>query len=907
MDRRSFLKQTGIVVGLAAVPTVKAATTGIAIVVDPQDRIASAAAPSWAVRELQSAFSAQGITAKLYPSLGAAPASDTHIVVAGVAQPTARQILSATNTSVPNGAEGLVLAQGHVSGRSALLAGGTDELGLVYAALELADRVQHGTPLTVNAPIVEKRANVVRSCARCFVSDVEDKSWFYDRAMWTDYLTMLAANRFNRFNLTLGIGYNFPREVSDSYFYFPYPFLLEVPGYNVKAVGLPDAERDRNLQMLKFIGEQTALRGLQFNLGLWSHAYEYNPNTNYKISGLTPETHAAYCRDALGLVLKECPSITGLSFRQHMESGIPDGRFDFWETLFEGIKNAGRTINIDLHAKGTTPKHIAIARATGMPVSMAPKFWAEHMGMAYHQAAIREMEFEPRKGSLTFQRNFLRYGYGDYLKETRDYGIIHRIWPGTQRHLMWGDPTLAAGYGQAFSFAGSLGFEWFEPLSFKGRMGSGIAGGRIALADKSLEPKFDWQKYEYTYRVWGRLTYNPESDPDGHRRYLRQHFQAAAQPLETSLGHASRILPVITTAHGPSGANNSYWPEMYMNMPIVDAAIAHPYNDTPQPKVFGNVSPFDPQLFSTSNECAAVLLKGEPSVKYTPLDVAQWLEDCATTATQNQTTAAAKAPNKNAPEFRRMAADIQIMSGTGKFFAYRFRSAVLWALYQSSGDKTALTEALKAYRTARDAWVAMSPTAKAVYIADITYGKNANARGNWADRITGIDADLAAMEKETQNPTVTPATAADPAAVRQAIAAVLSPPKRLKVNANHKPVERFDPGKPIEVSIAFASGNADRKVMLLYRQTDQSQRWRSAEMQARGNTFRGEVPGDYTQSPYPIQYYFEVHEPGGATIFPGFAAELSNQPYLLARSSQARQQDEQISKGSVASAQKSTE
>src|SRR5581483_9522092 len=134
------------------------------------------------------------------------------------------------------------------------------------------------------------------------------------------------------------------------------------------------------------------------------------------------------------------------------------------------------------------------------------------------------------------------------------------IWPGTQRHLLWGDPAMAAGYGRAFSFAGSLGFELLEPLSFKGRMGSGIAGGRIALADGSLEPKFDWQKYEYQYRVWGRLTYNPESDPDAYRRLLRHQFRDASQPVEASLGHASQILPVITTAHGPSASNNSYWP-----------------------------------------------------------------------------------------------------------------------------------------------------------------------------------------------------------------------------------------------------------------------------------------------------------------------------------------------------------
>jgi hypothetical protein len=81
-------------------------------------------------------------------------------------------------------------------------------------------------------------------------------------------------------------------------------------------------------------------------------------------------------------------------------------------------------------------------------------------------------------------------------------GIIHRIWPGTQRHLLWADPAIGAGYGRAFSLSGSFGVELFEPLSFKGRMGSGMPGGRNAYLDKSLDPKYDWEKFSYDYRLW---------------------------------------------------------------------------------------------------------------------------------------------------------------------------------------------------------------------------------------------------------------------------------------------------------------------------------------------------------------------------------------------------------------------
>src|SRR5204863_8416757 len=96
-------------------------------------------------------------------------------------------------------------------------------------------------------------------------------------------------------------------------------------------------------------------------------------------------------------------------------------------------------------------------------------------------------------------------------------------------------------------------------------------------AERSLAPRLDWQKYEYNYRLWGRLLYDPNADPDGWRRYLRHQFQINAPTIEAALANASRILPIVTTAHLPSGANNSYWPEMYTNQAIADANLPHPY------------------------------------------------------------------------------------------------------------------------------------------------------------------------------------------------------------------------------------------------------------------------------------------------------------------------------------------
>lgn len=654
-------------------------------------------------------------------------------------------------------------------------------------------------------------ARPIRSVQRLFCSDVEDKPWFNDREMWPRYLDMLAENRFTRFNLSFGIGYDFLREVTDAYFLFTYPFLLDVPGYKVRAANLADAERDRNLEMLRFISEQSASRGLEFQLGLWMHGYvwENSPKPNYTIEGLTAESHGPYCRDALTMLLKACPKVTGVNLRIHGESGVNEGSYEFWKTVFDGVKLAGRRLEMDLHAKGIDQRMIDLALATGNPVKISPKFWAEHLGLPYHQADIRPNEIpvagRQDRGLMAMSagsRSFTRYGYADLFREDRKYGILWRIWPGTQRLLVWDDPAFAAAYHRAFEFCGSAGFEWMEPLSFKGRRGSGLKGNRTGLVKG---PRWDWEHYRSSYAAWGK----------------------AAGKVNVS----SRILPLITTAHCPSAANNNYWPEMYTNQPIT-APGRDQYSDTPSPKTFGNASPLDPQLFARVNEFPA------PNGKYSAIEVAQWLEDFA-----------AKAQPMEA--------------GIGRFFAAKFRAGVLYHVFETTGDRAALEAAVKCYRAARASWAELAEKAKGVYVADVTVGEHRWLRGHWIDRLPAIDADIAAMEAKLAGATANGKAAA-------LIGEATGRPRRVELPVKHTPPARFEPKQPLTLRAA-----CDAPGRLWYRHVNQAERWISLELKEGAAT----IPGTYTDTPYPLQYYFEF----GKFIYPGLGPELTSQPYFVVR------------------------
>jgi hypothetical protein len=55
----------------------------------------------------------------------------------------------------------------------------------------------------------------------------------------------------------------------------------------------------------------------------------------------------------------------------------------------------------------------------------------------------------------------------------------------------------------------------------------------------------------------------------------------------------------------------------------------------------------------------------------------------------------------------------------------------------------------------------------------------------------------------------------------------------------------------------------------------------SAEMNHNAGRYTGTIPAEYTQSEYPLQYYFELQDrKGAAWMHPGFNKTFSNQPYF---------------------------
>ena len=887
-SRRAFLKLSAAVAAASSAKLAQAAHASGHIAINTDNSALVRTEPvQYALGVLREAITAAHLTDDR-------SAAALHI---DIAVPESLLAKPFTLASAVTHAETVALIPGTHMGTPAILVTGVDARGIVYGLLELADRVRSSpSPLSalhLAGPLIETTPNKVRSVSRGFCSDIEDKPWYYDRAFWTSYLDTLIAARFNRFALTFGLGYDFPRGVTGDYLHFPYPYLVEVPGYEQVHVepALQPGERQRNLEALQFIAAETARRGLEFQLGIWTHAYQWtdSPNSDHRIVGLTPQTHAAYCRDALALLLNACPQITGLTMRIHGESGIPEGSYSFWKTLWEATSTARtpegkpRMIELDLHAKGLDSETVAVARRTGMPVKAGAKFWAEHCGVGYHQADIRATEY-PREGVTgTFAvsngaRNFTRYGYGDFYQKDFGLELLYRVWPGTQRHLLWADPALASGYGRSANFCGAAGMEIMEPLFFKGREGSGHPGGRDSYVQRSLDADLESAKFVLTYMTWGRYLYNPDTDTSFYHRTLARQFGPAGPAIETALAASSRILPLVTTVWLPSASNHEFWPEMLTSVQILPYTKKPLYGDNPAPHNVSAISPLDPQLFITIDQHAENLVSSKPDARYNTSDVIGWLEALVTTSNDALARAhAAVGAKTRTREFRRAEEDILILNGLGSFYAGLFRAGLLYSIHEKSGDTAAARESLTAYRKARQSWADFSARAKSIYAADVSYGGPAFRRGHWADRLPAIDTDLAALEQNLASAPANTAPRAD--GLRRAADALRRavPAPRLTVDAHHTPADLFHPGSDLVLSISTPSTVTD--AVLWYRHVNHGERWRSVSMQHAADSHSAAIPADYTNSPYPLQYYFELRTASAATLHPPFNSTWSNQPY----------------------------
>jgi hypothetical protein len=93
----------------------------------------------------------------------------------------------------------------------------------------------------------------------------------------------------------------------------------------------------------------------------------------------------------------------------------------------------------------------------------------------------------------------------------------------------------------------------------------------------------------------------------------------------------------------------------------------------------------------------------------------------------------------------------------------------------------------------------------------------------------------------------------------------------------HTPPATFRPGAVLPLTQHVAAGP---QVTLRYRHVNQAEPYEELAMTRVQDGWTGEIPASYTDSPYDLQYFFDIHAGGAdAWLYPGFDEDLANRPY----------------------------
>src|SRR5262249_17636618 len=261
MRKDTRLRWAGLLVALGiawtlGTPAIRAEEPLVSVVAETTPGTAAA----HGLEKLIAALQAKGVSCERSPSLDRARGK--FLVAAGLAggDGPASRLLKEGNQPLPEGPEALVIRRTQWKGKSVWVIVGADDRGLMYAELDVADRIgwggDPGTPLSEGRDTVEKPAVAGRGLSMYTLNRAYWESRFHDQDYWAGYLDLLARNRFN--SVVVVFGYE------NGGFLAPcYPYFFDVEQFpDVRMVGITAEQQQRNLDALNRLIDMAHARGL---------------------------------------------------------------------------------------------------------------------------------------------------------------------------------------------------------------------------------------------------------------------------------------------------------------------------------------------------------------------------------------------------------------------------------------------------------------------------------------------------------------------------------------------------------------------------------------------------------------------------------------------------------------------
>ncbi len=844
----------------------------VAVIVDP-----TVDPPSrHGISKLEETLRSKGIT--VTESTAQAGGADI-VLVAGLAGGggAAAKTLVQMHAPVPAGAESLTVRRtATYQGKPAVLLAGSDGAGLMYAALDLADRVSWapsgGNPFQFAKDATEKPFLRDRGVVMFTMNRAYFESHLHDEKFWVRYFDMFAKDRINQLVLTFGYedgGYMAPL----------YPYFFDVDGFpDVKVVGLTPEQQKENFNSFKTMLRLAAERGIRVKPGIWEHIYRGGGQRgaiNWTSDGTKPfpgvvwglngKNVAPYTKAALNRFYELFPEITETQFRMHNESGLLDSEIEgFWHEIFGFFSTSKyKGTALELRAKGLSKSVIKDAQAQGLNIHLDTKIWMEQMGLPFHPTHInKENQMDARQG------------YADLLEYPQTYTMNWALWNGgTTRILTWADPEYARRMAVNASLYHGSGITVTEMEATK------MLGEPPEVQPRDyLNPQYKYFDYEFErywafYRVWGRLAYNPQSAADVWEHEYAQRFGAVAGPhLMKAQQLASKVLPRITATSSPYRMfpTTMGWSEM-MHMGSL-------------PQFAQQESGSDVQQFMNLKDEATSLVQGTDSAMRRPEETSRWFAQTseailAEVAKAEQGLGGRTAGN----EFKSNVTDAKMLAALARYHSWRQLGGVNYNLYKQAGDVAAFDEAIADERKAVQAWRELVEAAGDYYYDNMAFG--AAPRGfprHWKDELKALETEFGQLQAERQ----------------AAVAKADAKPVRIAVRGESVklPVVSFVPGTSPWSEMSSSSAVPGQEfvvrakvtapagikwIRLRYRHVNQKEDYQTAEMalDAKTGLYAGRIPGAFVDKQWDLMYFVEVVDSkGNGRMYPDLEVET---PYVM--------------------------
>lgn len=589
----------------------------------------------------------------------------------------------------------------------------SDDAGFMYGILDLATAIIHeggieGVGELIITPYIENRGvkfNIPLDARTPSYSDASDSAFhnienMWDFSFWTEFLDRMAIDKYNVLSL---------------WSLSPFPSLVSIPKYPL--IALDDVKK--------------SMRPIKADLGAIGMYDEDMAKSLVTVKKMTIDDKVSFWQSVMEYAKDRCIKIYIFTWNLFVygTEGNPYGitcdqtnpiTKDY---IYEGVKALMDTYPL-LAGIGITSGENMLRDDTDIP------FLADSYGRG-----VRDYLSQHPDRDFRYIHRMHYTGYDNIISEYKDfpcpfeisfkYSKAHmysstkpsfindllnekdekdKIWLTIRNDdfymYRWGDPEYAREYIKQMPIEHMTGF-------YMGADGYTWGRDYMDLRDQSHPLYID--KMWYMWRIWGRLSYNPDLSNDYFIKELENRFEIPANDLYNIWKKASGIIPEVNKLH---------WHDYDFQWYPEGSCM---YDFTKDKLVFADINEFitcrsmpGENIYSISEYCQ-VVIEGGIIDKNTPISIANKIRDYSKEALSG--VEQIRSIKINNQELIYTLDDIEALAYLGRYYGAKIRAAVSLCLYGKTGDGRYQEDAARLLQTVAIYWKSYSAKSKEMYQA----------------------------------------------------------------------------------------------------------------------------------------------------------------------------------------------